>query len=1174
VSNLAATSLTLSWTASTNAGSSGVGGYYVYRNGSTTPLATVTSGTSFNDSGLTAATTYSYQVAAFDTSSPPNVSAPSTALSVTTSTAVAAGWSSGDIGTVGIAGSYSLSGATYTVNGSGGDIWNAADAFQFVSQPLTGDGSITARVVSQSNTDPWAKAGIMFRETLAAGATNAFAAVTIGNGVIFSDRATTAAASVISYGPHSAAPYWLRVVRAGSTFTAYASPDGNTWTQYGQYTITMASQAYVGLAVTSHNNATLGTAVFDNVTVLAAAPPVPDTQAPTVPTGLAVSNLAATSLTLSWTASTDLPNPGGSGVGGYYVYRNGSTTPLATVTSGTSFNDSGLSATTTYSYQVAAFDKASPVNVSAPSTALSVTTSAAVASGWSGGDIGAVTAAGSYSLSGGTFTVLGSGADIWNAADEFQFVSESLTGDGSITARVVSQSNTNVWAKAGVMFRETLAAGATNAFAAITPSSGVVYQVRPTTGAASFDVTYGPIVATPYWVRMVRAGNLFTAYYSPDGNTWTSLGQDTITMASQAYVGLAVSSHANGTLSTAVFDNVTIAGQIALTLAPRVAAITQSQSQQFTATVSGGGAATWTVDGIAGGNSAVGTITAAGLYTPGSAAGAHTIVATSVANPSLTGSATVAVTGLSGVYTYHNDLSRDGANSQEYALTAANVTKGSFGKLFSCPVDGAVYAQPLWVANVSVNGTKHNVVYVATQHDSLYAFDADANPCVTLWKVSLIDTAHGATGGEATVPSGVPGYLVGQGFGDITPEVGVTGTPVIDPASGTFYVVSKSMNSAGTTFYQRLHAIDVTSGSEKGTPVAISGSVPGTGDFGSTVTFSSRQENQRPGLALVNGTVYIGWSSHEDTYPWHGWLMGYTFNGSSFTQSAIFNVTPNGVYGGIWMGGGAPAADSSNNLYVLTGNGVFDANSSSAPNNDYGDSLLKLTSNLKVSEYFTPSDQLSDYDNDNDFGSGGAAVLADLPAGSPLTHLVMGGGKDGTIYVLNRDLLGGLGDANAVEPINFGYGIYATGAYWNNYYYLVGINGPLVAYLLNTAVPKFTLAASSSNTYGFPGSSPSVSAAGTANGIVWTVDNSNYCTSQSPACGPAVLHAYNATNVKSELWNSSMVSTDAAGNAVKFAVPTIANGKVYLGTRGNNSGGTYGSTTVSGELDVYGLNSN
>jgi len=791
-------------------------------------------------------------------------------------------------------------------------------------------------------------------------------------------------------------------------------------------------------------------------------------------------------------------------------------------------------------------------------------------SNWSSGDIGGPRAAGSYTVSGSTFTVKGSGSDIYNAADAFQFVSQALTGDGSITARVVSQTNTNAWAKAGVMIRETLVAGSTNAFVPVTPQNGVVFQDRATTGGSSATITFGPIVAAPYWVRLVRAGNTFSAYASADGTTWTSLGQTTINMASQAYIGLAVTSHNNGTLSTALFDNVTV-NQLQVT--PHVAAITPWQSQQFTATVSGG--VTWSVDGAGGGNSTVGTISSAGLYTPGSAAGAHSIVATSTANPSQSDSATAAVTGLTGVYTYHNDLARDGTNSQEYALTPATVNSTRFGRLFSCTVDGAIYAQPLWVANLNLDGVRHNVVFVATEHDSLYAFDADAKPCVQLWTVSLIDTSHGGASGEATVPSGPTGNLVAAGYGDITPEVGVTGTPVIDPDSGTLYVVSKSMNSAGTTFYQRLHAIDMTTGNEKpGSPVTIAGTYPGSADGGSTVTFNARQHLQRPGLALVNGTVYIGWAAHEDKAPWYGWMMSYTYNGSTFTQTAVFNTTPNKQEGGIWMSGGAPAADSSNNLYVTTGNGQFDVTSTTAPNNDYGDTVLKLTSNLTVSQYFTPSDYATLYANDGDLGAGGATVLPDLPAGSPIPHLVVTGGKDQFINVLNRDQLGGLGDASAVQKIGIGVSIFSTGAFWNNHYYLAGSNGNLNAYRLNASVPSFSLASTSPNTYGFPGSTPSVSAAGTANGVVWTLDNSRYCTKQSASCGPAVLHAHDAANLATEIWNSSMVGSDAAGNAVKFTVPTIANGKVYIGTRGNNTGGVYGSTTVSGELDVYGFKPN
>jgi hypothetical protein len=633
---------------------------------------------------------------------------------------------------------------------------------------------------------------------------------------------------------------------------------------------------------------------------------------------------------------------------------------------------------------------------------------------------------------------------------------------------------------------------------------------------------------------------------------------------------------AGGTSSVAT-ATVTISNGT-MSVSPKMTAITQWQTQQFTATVPGGGAATWSVDGIAGGNTTVGTLGSSGLYTPGTAVGAHTAVATSVANSSQSGSAVVAVTDLAGMYTYHNDLARDGANLHEYALTAVNVNTTSFGKLFSCTADGAIYTQPLWVANVTVNGAKHNVVFVATQHDGLFAFDADASPCVTLWSVSLIDAGHGGSAGETTVPAGTAGFIVGGGYGDITPEVGVTGTPVIDPSSGTLYVVSKSVNAAHTVFYQRLHAIDVTTGSEKtGSPVAIAATYPGSGDGGTTVTFSPRLGLQRCGLSLVNGVVSIPWASHEDDGAYYGWITGYTYNGT-FTQSSVLNVTPNGTLGGIWMSGGAMAADSNNYLYVLTGNGTFDASNPSAPNNDYGDSLLRLTGSLAVSQYFTPSNQLSLEQTDKDFGAGGAAVLADLPAGSPHTHLVMGGGKDGSLYVLDRDLLGGLETSTnvPVQKLLLGHGIFATGAFWNNNFYIASAGGALSTYSLNASTAQFgtSPAAASPTLYKWPGGTPSVSAAGAQNGIVWILDTNPYCTNQSTACGPAVLHAYNAvnaTNVMTELWNSAMVSTDAAGNAVKFAVPTIANGKVYVGTRGNNIGGNYGSTTVSGQLDVYGL---
>ena len=304
---------------------------------------------------------------------------------------------------------------------------------------------------------------------------------------------------------------------------------------------------------------------------------------------------------------------------------------------------------------------------------------------------------------------------------------------------------------------------------------------------------------------------------------------------------------------------------ITVSVSPLRAGLTVTQTLSVTATTNDSAGVMWSATG--GSFSAAGSLTGVAVtYTAPSTAGTYTITATSATDITVSASFTVAVTDLAGVYTYHDDLARDGANTQEYALTPSNVNTSSFGKLFSCTVDGAVYAQPLWVANLTIGGVKHNVVFVATQHDSLFAFDADANPCVQLWDVSLIDTNHGGTGGEVTVPSGVPGYLVGIGSGDITPEVGVTGTPVIDPSTSTLYVVSKSMNSGGTVFYQRLHAIDLATGNEKsGAPVTITATYPGTGDGGTTDTFNPRQQNQRPGLAFVNGTVYIAWASHEDT---------------------------------------------------------------------------------------------------------------------------------------------------------------------------------------------------------------------------------------------------------------------------------------------------------------------
>jgi hypothetical protein len=821
---------------------------------------------------------------------------------------------------------------------------------------------------------------------------------------------------------------------------------------------------------------------------------------------------------------------------------------------------------------------------------------------WSSMNADSCTASGGW---GGTLATSGSqGTGPLTATTVY---SMTCAGPGGITAPVMA--SVNILPQPAVTLKASPAAVAAGASSILTWTSSNAASCTASGGwsgslALSGSQSTGPVASpTSYSLSCTGSGGTSSAsavvnliptatlvvspsVVAPGGTstlTWTSNNATSCT-ASNGWTGTLPT---GGTQSTAAVSSTTsyslvcngaggasntatatlTVSNVTMSLSPQTAAITLTRTQQFTATVPGGGDATWTVDGVANGNSTVGVISATGLYTAG-VAGTHTIVATSVANSAQSASAVAAVTDLPGVYTYHNDLARDGANTQEYALTPANVNPSSFGKVASCAVDGAIYGQPLWIANVTVSGAKHNVVIVTTQHDSLFAFDADSTPCAQLWTISLIDAAHGGTSGETPVPSGA----VGAGYGDIQPEIGVNGTPVIDPSTGILYVVSKSISMTPTTFYQRIHAIDITTGSEKtGSPALIAASVPGYADGSTTVAFNTKQQNQRAGLALVNGTVFVAWGSHEDSVPWYGWIMGYQYGSGAWTQTAAFNTAPNVRQGGIWMGGGAPSVDSNNQLYFLTGNGGFDANSPTAPNNDYGDSLLQVNTALQVSSYFTPSDEVADGQGDKDFGSGGSSMLADLPAGNAVTHALVCGGKDGTLYVLNRDLLGGFGDSAAVQTIPLGHGMFSTAAMWNGYLFVAGGGGPLNAYQLNSSTVQFTLVSSSSHVYGFPGSTTSVSAAATQSGLVWALDTHSYCTQQSSACGPAVLHAYDAGNLATELWNSSMTAADKAGNAVKFSVPTVANGRVYVATRGNNAGGSDNSTSTPGELEIYGL---
>ena len=706
-----------------------------------------------------------------------------------------------------------------------------------------------------------------------------------------------------------------------------------------------------------------------------------------------------------------------------------------------------------------------------------------------------------------------------------------------------------------------------------------------------------------------RCNRFFQSPSTTSSSTLTLTASNTATLGNATVTATGTS----GTLSqTAKIDLTVAVPNVTVSLSPKQAAVAAtSQTQQFTATVTGNTSnlgVTWSVDGTAGGSATAGTISASGLYTPPATGGIHTITATSVANSADSASVTVAVTDLAGVFTHHNDLSRDGTNTQEYALTPSNVNTTTFGKLFSCATaasseaqagQGAVFTQPLWAPGLNIGGGTHNVIFVATQHETVFAFDADAIPCVQYWQVNLLDTLHGGTSGESPVFWNHVGY----GYGDIYPEIGVTGTPVIDPTSNTIYLVSTSQTAPQGAFYQRLHALDLASGNEKSSaPVNIAASVPGNGDgsSGGMVSFSAQMENQRPGLALAAGTVYVGWAAHEDASPWHGWLMGYSASNVQ-QQVAVFNTSPNGGASGIWAAGGAPAVDSDGNIYVSTGNGVFDANMTSMPDTDYGDSVLKLipfsgsTSNgvnLNLVDWFTPDDQFCLNNGDKDLGAGDPVLLPDQTAG-PVLHLLVQIGKEGVVYVINRDDMGHFsGQASSCQGANSQIvqtfigspaGFYGTPAFWQNGLYFAGSldstgsGDYLKLFSFNPSTGQFdtAFASQSAHFYNFPGASPSVSSQGASNGIVWAIDASAYgyanpnvnggatnC-SQAPmpvsCAGPAVLHAYNAANLVDEYWNSSMAANnrDQAGNAVKFVPPAIANGKVYVSTRT--------------EIDVYGL---
>ncbi|HET7258792.1 MAG TPA: hypothetical protein VFI75_03665, partial [Candidatus Acidoferrum sp.] len=639
----------------------------------------------------------------------------------------------------------------------------------------------------------------------------------------------------------------------------------------------------------------------------------------------------------------------------------------------------------------------------------------------------------------------------------------------------------------------------------------------------------------------------------------SDLAEDEVVSATGSY-------HATSTLTSAgpwvmqlVALKAAASTQAGLTVSPRNIALTPGQTQQFTAS---GGTVTWSVNGIAGGSPAVGSITSSGVYTPPSTVGSYLIQATTTGTPTQSANATAFLTNYPGTFTYHNDIARTGQNLGETVLSPSTVNAAQFGKLSSCPVDGQVYTQPLYVEHLTISGVAHNVVFVGTQNDSVYAFDPDGQAaCIQLWRASLLDSLHGAGSLAAPVPAADTGET-----GDISPVIGITGTPVIDPTTSTLYVVSKTKE--GTAYHQRLHALSLIDGTEKfngPTEIVASVSGSGAGSSGGSVPFSALHENQRAALLLMNGKVYITWASHGDIAPYHGWVIAY--DATTLLQTDVFNVTPNGSAGGIWHAGAGPAADSSGNLYVISGNGTFDTSAKvppASPNNDFGNTFIKLatTGGLALSDFFTPFNFSTLSANDWDLGSGGPVVLPDSFGSTAHPHLLVGGGKDGTLYLTDRDAMGGYcsncksANTNIVQQLSVATGdcitcgIFETPAVWQGFLYIQPVNDVLKAYSISKAQISSSPSSQSLQQFGFPGATPAISAQGSTGGIVWVVDSNGNGTPDGGPSGPAVLHAYDALNVATELWNSGLVGgRDTAGNAVKFVVPTVANGKVFVGTQ-------------------------
>jgi outer membrane protein assembly factor BamB len=493
--------------------------------------------------------------------------------------------------------------------------------------------------------------------------------------------------------------------------------------------------------------------------------------------------------------------------------------------------------------------------------------------------------------------------------------------------------------------------------------------------------------------------------------------------------------------------------------------------------------------------------------------------------------------------TYHNDVARTGQNLSETILTTSNVNSSSFGKLFTMPVDGVIDAEPLYLSAISIPGQgTHNVLYAVTENDSVYAFDADTG--TLLWHVSTL----------------LSGELASDNLGcyQITPQIGITSTPVIDRNSGThgtIYVVAMSKNSS-SQYFQRIHALDITTGQEEfGGPVTIQAKYPGTGDNSQNgyVIFNPQQYAERQGLLLLNGVVYTGWTSHCDSGPYTGWLIGYSE--SALAQTSVLNLTPNGSEGAIWQAGGGMASDGSS-IYFLDANGTFDTtlNSQGFPvNGDYGNGFLRVSTTkrqLAVADYFEMFNTVDESDSDEDLGSGGVVLMPPMKDSSGTTrYLAVGAGKDSNIYIVDRTNLGKFNpnNDNAIYQEIDGAlsgGMWAVPARFAETVYFGSVGNNLLQFRFSQAKLGTSPSSKTSTSFTYPGTTPSISANGSTNAIVWAIEHTD---------PNDVLHAYRASNLARELYNSNQASgnRDQFGQASHFGTPMIVNGKVYVGTTTN-----------------------